>query len=193
MKSEKTLTDEQLGTIAFRYNPRARKYIIRIKPDKVAVTVPRGGSFAYAESFFKKNREGVIKVLEKVKARETARKESSTAAVNRPSDSQLASQAKLLLPPRLAELARECGFSYVKVQTRKSKTRWGSCSSKKTISLSFYLLLLPPHLIDYVLLHELCHTVHMNHSPAFWALLDQHTGGKSKFLRKELRAYHIPG
>jgi predicted metal-dependent hydrolase len=188
MQSEKIITDAELGKIVFRRNPRARKYIIRIKADVVSVTIPWGRSYANAESFFKKNRESVLNVREKIKAR----KKEQIPNTNVPNDKELSSNAKASLPLRLADLARAHGFTYMSVKTRKSKTRWGSCSSKKTISLSYYLLLLPSHLIDYVMLHELCHTVHMNHSPAFWALLDQHAGGNSKAFRKELKSYHIP-
>jgi hypothetical protein len=51
---------------------------------------------------------------------------------------------------------------------RRQKTRWGSCSSRGTISLNAKLLFLPPPLVDHLLLHELCHTRHMDHSPAYW-------------------------
>ncbi|MDR0540592.1 MAG: M48 family metallopeptidase [Dysgonamonadaceae bacterium] len=101
-------------------------------------------------------------------------------------------RAKQYLPAELQRLARLHGFHYSRVKIRKSKTRWGSCSSKGIINLSFYLMLLPLHLIEYVLLHELCHTVEMNHSAAFWSLLDRHTQRPAKDLRKELRNYYIP-
>ncbi|GHT02243.1 zinc protease [Bacteroidia bacterium] len=188
MKVLKTVTDAQLGTVVYRHNARARKYVIRIKIDEVMVTVPWGGNLSTAEVFFAKNRESVLGIRKKVESR----KATSDFDANRPNDKDLESLAKQSLPKQLADMARVHGFTYVSAKTRKSKARWGSCSTKKTINLSYYLLLLPQHLIDYVLLHELCHTVHMNHSAAFWALLDQHAGGKSKDLRKELRNYHIP-
>ena len=97
-------------------------------------------------------------------------------------------EAKRLLPQRLMQLAKENNFSFTGVKIQSSKTRWGSCSRKKVINLSFNLLLLPPHLIDYVLLHELCHTVEMNHGERFWALLDK-VSGNAKGLRKQLRDY----
>lgn len=97
--------------------------------------------------------------------------------------------AKEYLPPRLKMLAAKHGFSYNAVSVRDSHTRWGSCSSKRNISLSIYLQLLPTHLADYVILHELCHTVEMNHSTSFWKLMDRVTDGKSKLLRKELKKY----
>lgn len=93
------------------------------------------------------------------------------------------------LPKRLALLAAEYGFSYNAVSLRDSHTRWGSCSNRGNISLSIYLQLLPAHLADYVMLHELCHTVQMNHQPRFWELMDKVTDGKAKKLRAELKKY----
>jgi len=78
------------------------------------------------------------------------------------------------LLPRLEEAARRYGFSYSRGMVRHQKTRWGSCSTRGTISLNMKLLFLPPELVEYIFLHELCHTVHMNHSQHFWALLERH-------------------
>ena len=78
---------------------------------------------------------------------------------------------------------------YNKVTISKARSRWGSCSSKRDISLSFYLMLLPAHLMDYVILHELAHTREMNHGSKFWELLNQLTDGKALALRKELRMH----
>ena len=97
--------------------------------------------------------------------------------------------AKEHLPQRLRMLAGKYGFSYNAVSLRNSRTRWGSCSNRKNISLSIYLQLLPTHLSDYVILHELCHTVEMNHSASFWALMDKVTDGRAKSLRGELRGF----
>jgi len=100
-------------------------------------------------------------------------------------------EAKRVLPDRLRELAEQFGFNYTDVRINNSKTRWGSCSGGKKINLSLSLMQLPWHLIDYVLLHELCHTVEMNHSDRFWALMDRVTANQAKKLRKELKQYHI--
>jgi predicted metal-dependent hydrolase len=170
-------TDPQIGDILFKYNNRAKRYIIRIKPDVVTITIPYGGNYKSAKEFFNKNKTLILQKINELKPE------------NRPElpSEQLRQKAKLHLPKELERLAKEHGFKYKAVKIQKSKTRWGSCSSKATINLSLYLMLLPAHLIEYVLLHELCHTVQMNHSLAFWMLLDKHTNGKAKELKRELK------
>jgi predicted metal-dependent hydrolase len=83
----------------------------------------------------------------------------------------LCRRAREELVPWLCRLAEASGFPVGEVSIRGQKTRWASCSSKGTISLSFKLLFLEREEVRYVLLHELCHTAFMNHSPRFWALL----------------------
>ena len=100
-------------------------------------------------------------------------------------------EAKRLLPARVDELAERHGFSHGTVRITSSRTRWGSCNSLHNINLSLHLMQLPWHLIDYIILHELCHTLEMNHSDRFWALMDKVTDGKSQLLRKELKQYHM--
>lgn len=97
--------------------------------------------------------------------------------------------AKIILPPRLYMLSEKHRLPYESVQINSSRGRWGSCSSRKKINLSYFLVLLPKHLIDYVLLHELCHTCEMNHGDRFWNLLNGLTDGKALELREELKRY----
>lgn len=97
--------------------------------------------------------------------------------------------AKIILPPRLYQLSLRHNLPYKSVKINSSNGRWGSCSTRRSINLSCYLVLLPGHLIDYVLLHELAHTREMNHGEGFWALLDELTGGKAQSLRQELKEF----
>ena len=99
-------------------------------------------------------------------------------------------EAKELLTKRTAELAKTHGFNYTKVSIRNSKTRWGSCSYNNNINLSLHLMMLPDHLIDYVILHELAHTKEKNHGVHFWNLLDK-VSGNAKGLDKEVKQYRI--
>lgn len=98
-------------------------------------------------------------------------------------------KAEEYLPPLVQYWSSLFDLPYNKVTISKARSRWGSCSSKRDISLSFYLMLLPVHLMDYVILHELAHTREMNHGPKFWELLNQLTDGKALALRKELRMH----
>ena len=98
-------------------------------------------------------------------------------------------KAEEYLPPLVQSWSSLFDLPYNKVTISKARSRWGSCSSKRDISLSFYLMLLPAHLMDYVILHELAHTREMNHGPKFWELLNQLTDGKALALRKELRMH----
>ncbi len=101
-------------------------------------------------------------------------------------------EAQRILPARLKELADRHGFKYSSCTIRDTRTRWGSCNGKGDINLNLFLMCLPEHLIDYVLIHELCHTVELNHGPRFWALVDGCTGKPHELFRKEMQNYH-PG
>jgi predicted metal-dependent hydrolase len=78
------------------------------------------------------------------------------------------------IEPWLATLAEKHRFKFGRVIVRSQRTRWGSCSRGGTVSLNLKLLFMPADLVQHVLLHELCHTVHLDHSPKFWALLKRH-------------------
>lgn len=84
----------------------------------------------------------------------------------------LTQRAKAVLPPWLSQVSREIGLSYTEVSIRAQQTRWGSCSSRKHISLNRALLFMPPDVVRYLLIHELCHTVHLNHSQRYWKLVE---------------------
>jgi predicted metal-dependent hydrolase len=83
-------------------------------------------------------------------------------------------RARAVLAPMLARVADETGLPFRRLQVRRQRTRWGSCSPTGTISLNCCLLFQSPAVVRYLLLHELCHTRHMNHSRRFWQLVERH-------------------
>ena len=99
----------------------------------------------------------------------------------------LVREGQVHLVPRLADLSCTLGLPYTRTTVRLARSRWGSCSRTGAIALNARLLLLAPPLVDYVLVHELCHTLEPNHSPAFWTLVAQHCPDYHRY-RRELRA-----
>ena len=80
--------------------------------------------------------------------------------------------AKEYFPKRTAYFRQFTGGSYSRITIRDQKTRWGSCSAKGTLSFNWRLMLAPPAILDYVIVHELCHLTYMNHSAAFWGKVE---------------------
>jgi len=80
--------------------------------------------------------------------------------------------AAVELDAQLRTIAEQFGFQFVRTQIRRQRTRWGSCSARGTISLNVCLLFLDPAILRYLMIHELCHTRQMNHSPRFWTLVE---------------------
>lgn len=97
-------------------------------------------------------------------------------------------EAKAYLPRRLGYLAEHYGFAFREIRFSNAKGRWGSCSSRGVISLNVALMRLPMEYVDYVLLHELSHTRHLNHSAAFWAEVER-CYPDYKRARRQLKTY----
>lgn len=82
-------------------------------------------------------------------------------------------EAKRIFPARAEYFARRMGVTYGRITIREQKTRWGSCSRAGNLNFNWKLVLMPPEILDYVVVHELAHRKEMNHSPAFWAVVEK--------------------
>ena len=115
--------------------------------------------------------------------------------VKRTLNNWISKQAKTYFIPELERLSEWTGLEYETVRFKNTKSRWGSCSEKKTINLNIQLLFLPKHLSHQVLLHEICHLAHLNHSKDFWKLVESFESNFKIYereLRRDGRKY-IPG
>ena len=97
------------------------------------------------------------------------------------------------LRPRLDALSREIGIDFARLSVRRQRTRWGSCSTKGTISLNVCLMFQRPEVVRYLMIHELCHRRHMNHSRRFWSLVEKYEPGWKTLDVELLQGWrHVP-
>lgn len=210
-KGENIVNYREIGEVRYVKNRRAKHLSIRINQQgEVRVTVPGSLPLKRAEAFLMSKRPWIQTKLGEIgQAGSQFRLPEAGDVVNiRGKELQITirgreqnaeealwrllhQEAGQYLPERLSQLAETHGLTYSGLKIRRMKSRWGSCTAQNSINLNTWLMMLPEHLSDYILLHELAHTLHRNHSPAFWEVLDQFTRGRSKELRRELKSYRI--
>lgn len=179
-----TLDIEPIGPVVFAGSKRAKRLSVTIKSDQtVRVAVPRGVPLKRAKQFLYSKIPWAAKHLERLKELDKAETNTQLPALDK-------LKAEAALKNRLHELAERNGLAYNKVSIRNQRTRWGSCSSRNSISLNMNLARLPEELRDYVILHELVHTKHKNHSKKFWKEMDKLIGD-AKGARKKLKEYRL--
>ena len=152
----------------FVRHPKARRYVIRVRPDGVVrVTIPRWGSKREAQHFADTQRPWIDKQLARWQAEHARANTLLPPDVRR----QLVARARSELPARLLELAGENRLTIARVTIRNQRWRWGSCSPSGHICLNRRLVTMPEWVRDYVLIHELMHLKRMDHSRKFWRLV----------------------
>lgn len=175
------INDKEFGEVIVRKSPLAKGVKFSISTSgRLAMSVPKYTSDFLAKRFLNSNRKVIreklpIKNPAEQRARDYQKK-------------QLAKKAREYLPYRLEFWAKKYGYSYDKCRLTHANTRWGSCSSNRTISLNIGLMQVPEELRDYVILHELAHLNHMDHSKAFWAEVGKHDP-KYKMHEKKLKLF----
>ena len=142
---------------------------IQVNSDlSVTVRAPRSVSEKDIEAILKKKEAWISKHIEKIKETKERFEAEPTEKLTREKVIALADEALKVIPERVEYFAKVIGVTYGKITVRNQKTRWGSCSSKGNLNFNCLLMLAPPEVLDYVVVHELCHRKQMNHSKAFW-------------------------
>ena len=193
-----------LGPVTFWRRAGNRSIRISVKAERgVLVTYPWYTPFAQAEHFLLQNSSRLNQMLSRVgkQNRKSLLQNYLNSATEEPKLIRLRQRAKEALPLRTAQIAaamrtlHKRPFAYQRIAIKLNKTNWGSCSAKNNINLNLALPLLPDALRDYVIIHELCHLEHHNHSAEFHRLLNSSClallGRPERELVKELRGYCI--
>ena len=155
-----------MGSITYRLVRSDRRTIsIQITAEGVLVRAPRRMTDGQIKAFVQSKESWIRAHLQNRPAPVPAFSAEELAALVR--------QAKEVIPGKVAHYAALVGVRYDKITVRSQKTRWGSCSAKGNLSFNCLLMLVPEKVLDYVIVHELCHRREMNHSAKFWALVAQ--------------------
>ena len=182
MPDTQTIID--LPPVTYTRSARAKYQRITVRNDKtIVVTMPKGVSQADAEKFVREKIAWIKKQL--------AKTDESEGIKELPDLDIDLDTAQDVVFERLVYFSKKHDLPFNKAKFRCQKTRWGSCSSRKNISLNINMCFLPKEQQDYLLLHELVHTKMMNHSKEYWDRLDECVGGDARALGRELRKYRM--
>ena len=165
-------SERQVSTLSsFDYQLiRSKRKTLRIsiKPDgSIIVRAPMRASNADIARFVQDNDQWIKKHLEQVLAEKKAADDLEPFTYEE--IEEMAQKALKIIPTRVEHFAGLIGVTYGKITIRNQKTRWGSCSAKGNLNFNCLLVMVPPEVMDSVIVHELCHRKEMNHSPAFYA------------------------
>lgn len=185
-----------IGEVLLVRRPGTVRLRISVSPRRgVVVSMPRLLPYAVAEKFLLSKRQWVMAALKRQAGmmHRAAENGKSAAVPDDPTElEKMREAARAVLVPKLLDAAVRYGFPFNgRIAIKNNVSNWGSCSSKGNINLNMRLILLPEHLQDYVILHELCHLRYPNHGPAFHALLDSLLGGRETALSRELNEWRI--
>ena len=140
---------------------------------EVIVRAPYYASYKDIERFVSSHQDWILKHQEKRRQELSNQKSNPQTYMSYEDIKRLADAAVSYIPTRVAYFAPIIGVTYGRITIRNQKTRWGSCSSKGNLNFNCLLMMAPKEVIDYVVIHELCHRKEMNHSKKFWALVEK--------------------
>lgn len=185
---EKTIVYSDIGEVTIRKSVRAKMLRINVdREGKVTVTIPERCTWAKANDMIKDYKEWIIK--NKKKMAELPPQKHKRYTPTPEEDQILAQQAIEYIPRRIQELAKQHNLKFRQLKLGRALSRWGCCKTNNDIIISIYTMRLPKHLVDFILLHELTHTIHKNHQAGFHAKLNEMCNGMEKQYDKEIREF----
>lgn len=153
-----------------RKTRRAKRLRLTVHGDgSVCVSAPPRVSLRYIDAFVQEKQDWIARAKAKTLQESAARPWKGTREEYR----AYKTKALALVVARLAHCNAIYGLTWKRVRIRNQGTRWGSCSRRGNLSFNYRIVFLAPELVDYLIVHELCHLKEMNHSPRFWALVEQ--------------------
>ena len=156
---------------------RRKTLALEVKaPARVIVRAPMRASQKAICEFVESHRAWIAAALVRVQARQEAKAQAvqQEGLLSQEDIAALAHEARAIVPARVEHFAARIGVSYGRITLRCQKTRWGSCSTAGNLNFNVLLMLAPPEVLDYVVIHELCHRLEMNHSARFWDLVSRY-------------------
>ncbi len=145
-----------------------RSFAAEIGRNGLIVRVPQSAGEKEIRYFIEKHRDWIEKHAAEYERRVAANAEKQPV-LTREEIAALAKKALEVIPERVRFFAPKVGVSYGRITIRSQRSKWGSCSSKGNLNFNCLLMLMPPEVVDSVVVHELCHRKEMNHSPRFYA------------------------
>ena len=153
---------------------RRKSLAIEITPElQVVVRAPIRMPVREINAFVQEKDDWIREHLQRMEEKKRLREQYRELALSEEELQELATQAMTLIPQKVRYYAQIIGVTYGRITIRNQRTRWGSCSGKGNLNFNCLLLLMPEEVLDYVVVHELCHRKEMNHSARFWAEVEK--------------------
>lgn len=153
---------------------RRKSLAIEITPElQVVVRTPARMPVREINAFVQEKDDWIRAHLQRMAEKKRMREQHREPALSEEELQELATQAMTLIPQKVRYYAQIIGVTYGRITIRNQRTRWGSCSGKGNLNFNCLLLLMPEEVLDYVVVHELCHRKEMNHSARFWAEVEK--------------------
>lgn len=173
----------------YSLNKKSKNRTLRvtIKDDgQVYVSAPLWLSVSKIENFLQKKSDWIMKKIDLLKNQE----EKIKLPTGKKDYLENKEKARKIITQKTKEISEKLNLKFSKIRIGNQKSRWGSCSKSGTLSFNYKLIYLPENLIDYIIVHEVCHLKELNHSHRFWSLVDSSFPNR-KEVRKQFKKYKI--